>query len=126
MSDDDNDRAAILARRQRFIALALSGLACTSTEPAGDARPNVCLKKMMEPRPREPEPGPDAMPGPCLAVPIGEGREPPKVEPPKIETDTANPNACLSIAPPEPPPPPPKPAKPVPCLELAAPPGEDE
>ena len=38
---------------------------------------------MMEPRPQEPEPGPDAMTGPCLAVPIGERREPPKVEPPR-------------------------------------------
>jgi hypothetical protein len=37
---DDLDRAAILARRQRFIALALSGLSASCGETSG---PQVCL-----------------------------------------------------------------------------------
>jgi hypothetical protein len=120
--DDDLDRAAILARRQRFIALALSGLAtagaCTPTDPpkedAPRARPSACLKYSLEPRqpkpnaPNEPPPPPpDATPVPCLAVPLD-------FVPPK--PDTARPTACLSVAPK--PTPQPKPATPVPCLEI--------
>jgi hypothetical protein len=36
----DLDRAAILARRRRFIAMAISGLATTGCKPSG---PEVCL-----------------------------------------------------------------------------------
>ena len=38
--ETDLDRAAILARRRRFIALAISGLATTGCKPSG---PEVCL-----------------------------------------------------------------------------------
>jgi len=40
--DDDVDRAAILARRQKFIALALSGLAASCGDDKG-AEPQPCL-----------------------------------------------------------------------------------
>ena len=133
--DDDLDRTAILARRQRFIALALSGLAsagaCTPTDPpkeeAPRARPGACLS--IEPRQPEPNapkepipPPPDATPVPCLAVPLDFVPPPP---------DTGKPTACLSVAPDErdsagaapclsiaPKPTPPKPPTPVPCLEI--------
>jgi hypothetical protein len=41
MNPDDRDRAVILARRRRFILLALAGAAAPSTTACG--RPNVCL-----------------------------------------------------------------------------------
>jgi hypothetical protein len=91
----DPDRAAILERRKRFVALALSGLsttACTagdskSTSPKGDTRgevapPNACLK--VAPREGEDE---GAVPQPCLSVPIQ--RDPPPETPPQV---------CLKIA----------------------------
>ena len=56
----DKDRAAILARRQHFIALALTGLASTvacdaSTKPSDTTRGNS---------------GPRAAPQPCLDMPV--------------------------------------------------------
>ena len=116
----DLDRAAILARRQRFIALALTGLsttACTtgdnkSTGTKGDTKgevtaPHPCLKKVA------PEEGGEPAPQPCLSVPIQE--PPPETPPPE-------PQVCLKMAPPEPQPQPclKKPA-PKPCLKQAAP-----
>lgn len=108
---DDLDRAAILARRQRFIALALSGLAgaaaCTSTER--EARPQACLKYSIEPRQkpeRKPEPEPEPKPEP---------RADPE------PADTAVPMPCLSPLPPDEPPTPPRPepkATPAPCLSM--------
>jgi hypothetical protein len=113
MGDDDLDRAAILARRQRFIALALSGLACTSTDPPPrDAKPQACLKYSVEPRQPKPDPPREAVPGPCLAMPIDGEFGRPKIP----ETDTANPNACLSIAPPQDPT-----AGAAPCLSAVPP-----
>jgi hypothetical protein len=123
---DDPDRAAILARRQRFIALALSGLATTTAcdKPKEDpstpketkapqegkddegARPQPCLEVSV--------PGPDPIeattgrPQPCLDV------APPDPEP--ID-DGVPPHACLKIARPEPEPKP----KPQPCLKVRPP-----
>lgn len=138
---DDPDRAAILARRQRFIALALSGLATTAAcekpkeDPAapkadkgtpqgkGDdgAPPQACLKVA----PPEPEgEGSTGRPMPCLDV-----------APPEPEPDDVPPQACLKIAapPPEPTPhpclsikPPPPEPKPQPCLKVRRPDPEPE
>jgi hypothetical protein len=119
----DPDRAAILERRKRFIALALSGLsttACTagdskSTSPKGDTRgevapPNACLKVA----PREGESDDAAAPHPCLSVAI---QPDPPPDPPPAESETegetgtpkAAPRPCLK--------------KPVahPCLKMAQP-----
>jgi hypothetical protein len=111
-SGGDPDRAAILARRQRFVALALSGLATTgctdgSTKQPGDDKADD--KKAAEPPPH-----------PCLS-PVQPEQKPP--EPP--------PQPCLKVAPPEPegesesggvsePEPAPEPA-PQPCLKKAPP-----
>ncbi|MEZ4381287.1 MAG: hypothetical protein R3A79_08050 [Nannocystaceae bacterium] len=132
---EDPDRAAILARRQRFIAIALSGLttgtACAKSEPCL----NVALPPDEQAEPIEPgrttgdvqdtgdvvtAPQPClevASPQPCLDV----------IEP-EPEPKTA-PQACLKVAPPEPAPQPcldvlepePEPAPPQPCLRVAAP-----
>jgi hypothetical protein len=140
---DDPDRAAILARRQRFIALALSGLATTAAcekpkeDPAapkadkgaqqgkGDqgARPHPCLEVAAPP---EPEGGSSTgRPMPCLDV------APPEPEP----DDGGRPSACLKIAapPPEPKPhpclsikPPAPEPKPQPCLKVRQPEPEPE
>jgi hypothetical protein len=97
----DPDRAAILARRQRFIALALSGLAGTV----------ACDK----PKPQ-----------PCLSPPAtsAEGGEDPKTDPdptadpqPCLKVAPTNPQPCLEVMPPEDPK-----ADPQPCLKIAAPP----
>ncbi len=95
MDDDDEtpsdpDRAAILARRQRFIALALAGLAgattldgcapkpCLDVSTPQDADPQPCLSVSPDPTEPEPkpqpclsppEPKPDAQPQPCLSPP---------------------------------------------------------
>ena len=124
--DEDPDRAAILARRRRFVAIALSGLAagtgctpkpepCLSVAPLDDPssggrpetppEPMPCLKVA----PPEPEPQPEPQqaetkPEPCLKV-----RAPEEPKP--------QPQPCLSVAKPEPAPEP----KPTPCLKVARP-----
>lgn len=42
-NEDDVDRAAILARRQKFIALALSGLAASCGDDGTTGEPQPCL-----------------------------------------------------------------------------------
>lgn len=42
-NEDDVDRAAILARRQKFIALALSGLAASCGDDGMTGEPQPCL-----------------------------------------------------------------------------------
>ena len=127
---DDPDRAAILARRQRFIALALSGLASTTAceKPKEDpstpkdtkatqegkddkvAPTQACLKVAP---PTEPETGDSTgKPMPCLDV------APPEPEP----GDDGKPTACLKIAAPPPEPEP----KPQPCLKVKPPEPEPE
>jgi hypothetical protein len=131
----DPDRAAILERRKRFIALALSGLsttACTagdskSTAPKSDTRgevapPNACLKVA----PREDEGDDAAAPHPCLSVPIQ--RDPPPDPPPQVCLKIAQPPADTEAesgetgGSPEPAPRPClKKSAPKPCLKMASP-----
>ena len=123
----DPDRAAILARRQHFIAIALSGLATTACtagkvdaksdsqgqvpaqapesapESASQPPPMVCLK-MSDPYPSG-ETG-DAT-GTGDATETGDGAEPPAVEP--------APRPCLKKRP-----------APKPCLKKAAPDPNDD
>lgn len=114
---DDSDRVAILARRQRFIALALSGLAtagaCTPTEreePPPEKRPEQVKQENIIPclSPRQPDRvtppvTPDlGKPTPCLSVerlpPPTKPEEKPDAEPvPEID---AHPAPCLSMRPP--------------------------
>jgi hypothetical protein len=131
---DDPDRAAILARRQRFIALALSGLATTACEkPKEDpatpkdgkavqegkddkgAPPQACLKVAA---PEEPI----GKPTPCLDVSVPDPEPEPEPKPQPCLKIAApdpepKPHPCLSIKPPEPEPKP----KPQPCLKVRAP-----
>jgi hypothetical protein len=121
--DDDSldpDRAAILARRRHFVALALSGLAttaCTDGKPEGS-----------EVRPPSTEPSPVERAG------TEPGSEPGSVTEGETDSEALHPppQACLKMAMPEPgetgedqqapPEPPPKPdPKPRPCLKKAAP-----
>jgi hypothetical protein len=138
---DDPDRAAILARRQRFIALALSGLATTSAceKPKEDPAAPKDGKATQEGKDDK------GAPQPCLNVtrvePEGESAGKPMpcldVSPPEPEPDDGKPTACLKIAapPPEPEPtpqpclkvrPPEPEPKPQPCLKVAAPEPEPE
>jgi hypothetical protein len=111
--DDDEDRKAILARRNRFVAIALTGLAA-GPACGDDATPMVCL-----------EAAPVEM-TPIAPAPPPEEPKPPEVEAPPpaddTETETAmedvsemapdmrrpRPRACLSIRRP-----------PTPCLNVA-------
>jgi hypothetical protein len=127
----DSDRAAILARRKQFIALALSGLATTTACTDGDAtpdgkrpqpdqhkgaKPEPCLAVPFDYVPPQPEPRSGPKPEPCLAVPHD-----------YVPPDSIPPQVCLKISIPEPEqpqadePPPPKPEpKPRPCLKKAS------
>lgn len=67
---DDPDRDAILARRRRFLALALSGMAVAGCESS----PAPCLRVAGDASQEVPDAGPedagvsaDASPMPCLA-----------------------------------------------------------
>jgi hypothetical protein len=115
--EDDPDREAILARRRKLVAVALSGLT-TLGACGGDPAPAPCLEPPIEVREsqgesagdetrtnqNEPEEQPlvrEPIPGPCLAPP------PHRVEPePEDEDDEpreARPRPCLSERPrPEP------------------------
>lgn len=80
-SDDDHDRAAILARRQRFIAIALSSLAAACTGRTG--KPQPCLSPEV-PDPTQGEQPPEDPP----ATDTAEG--------PTDPTDAA-PQVCLMV-----------------------------
>ena len=89
MSDDD-DRKAILGRRNRLIALALTGLSsagCYQSHEARDAgemvdsSPMPCLS-----------PPDDAGPFPCLEPPLGDGGPVPCLS---IARDGGEPTPCL-------------------------------
>jgi hypothetical protein len=97
---DDPDRAAILARRRRFVALAISGLAATSCKGYG---PQACLsiEVPQEPDP-EAEPESDSA-GPVVedpGVPVESGEtggEEPGESGEAIESTP--PQVCLKVAP---------------------------
>jgi hypothetical protein len=127
---EDPDRAAILARRKRFIAIALSGLAsgvgCAEpclkvAAPPSDGNEQKAdppAKTDATPTPPNHEPAPEA----CLKIagPSTKEAEPQaclKVAGPS--TKEAEPQACLNVAMPEPESPP-KPA-PEACLRVARP-----
>lgn len=131
----DPDRAAILDRRKRFIALALSGLstACTPGTPVR-GKPQPCLKG--EFRQHDEDDGDDgAAPQPCLSMPIQP--DPPPDPPPQVCLKIAQPPADTGeddggAAAPEPLPQPclskpvPRPClkkapEPQPCLKMAQP-----
>lgn len=81
-ADDDPDRAAILGRRQRFIAIALSGLASAACEAS---RPHPCLNVV---HPGEEGKDTDAQtqgePHPCLSA-VPEPDPEPAPEDPKAK-----------------------------------------
>jgi hypothetical protein len=90
----DPDRSAILARRQHFIALALSGLATTACTDGGRSKPG---------RGSQGDSKGQVAPQPCLKEEIRDE-----------EHEEAPPQPCLNVAlPPDPPP--------QPCLKVAAP-----
>ena len=119
--EDDRDREAILKRRNRFIALALTGLtsAVTGCDRAGpgpqvclqpvvreqDPPPGPCLEAPMEVESGDPRPclSPPAQPGPCLE--FAEPRDP--ADEPREEDDATErpprppPAVCLSILAPD-------------------------
>lgn len=119
--DEDPDRAAILARRRRFVAIALSGLAAgTGCTP----KPEPCLKVAPpdDSSSGRPDPGPTSgqpeaapvEPQPCLK--IAPPSEPPPEVPAEPEpTPEAEPQPCLKVAPPAPEP------EPRPCLKVRRP-----
>jgi len=112
---DDPDRAAIMARRQRFIALALSSLSAACDRPA----PNVCLK--VDPSTIDKgEHDKRGAPKPCLDVDRPEPRQAPATEPtpPEAKAEPEKPQPCLDVARPEDPEPQPQP-QPQPCLRVA-------
>lgn len=100
---DDLDRAAILARRRRFIALAISGLAATGCKRPV---PEPCLSIAPDPsdgEPSEPPPNEPFIEQPGAPLETGETGE---TETGETETgdelEQAPPEVCLKVAPPRP------------------------
>jgi hypothetical protein len=99
--DNDPDRAAILARRRRFIALAISGLAATGCKGPG---PQACLSIEQPPDPDDPQPEPESgMTGPIVEDPgapleSGETGGEDTGETGEVLEET-RPETCLLIAP---------------------------
>lgn len=94
-ADDDPDRAAILARRQRFVAIALSGLAATASE-ACRPQPHPCLNVVgpEEPQPDAPQDGSETPPAePPAETPVEEA----PTETSAAEGPEANPTPCLNV-----------------------------
>lgn len=136
--DGDTDRAAILARRQRFIAMALTGLAATAagcdngkgkTSGSGAAKPPTdehptapsqpCLKVRQTP---SPDRGTTAAPTPCLevSVPASSEGDDGQADDGQADDDQADdgpakppPQPCLRVRKPEP--------APTPCLNVVMP-----
>jgi hypothetical protein len=146
---DDPDRDAILARRHRLVALALSGLLSAPLGACDErvADPGACLSVVRElPPSPPPEPRllpPSGEPMPCLSEAIV---EPPPDPPPRAEgpneddgDPTPAPRPCLSVQRVTPPthpapclsvervipPAPPPPVEPTPCLSVRSSPVED-
>jgi hypothetical protein len=129
----DPDRAAILARRQRFIAIALTGLATAGCDKPAP-KPEACLKVGVS-EPKEPkatddgkaddDDGARASGSSGGDAPGGTGGSSSGGEPPVAPT-TSSPTPCLEVAPPMPCLSPPRPclkvAPPKPCLDVAPPP----
>ena len=127
-AEGERDRAAILARRRRFVALALTGLATAGCTRA--AQPEACLSVTPpedQTQPIEEDPPASDSNGPFVedpgqpvqsTDPDGEGdsgAEEPITEP--------RPEACLRMVQPKPTPPPKpclKKAAPRPCLDVPA------
>ena len=109
----DLDRAAILARRRRFIALAISGLASTGCKPSG---PEVCLSIQAPDsegggEPQTPGTGPIVEdPGAPLETGETGGDESGETGETGEALEQTPPEVCLKVAP-----------TPRPCLKKAAP-----
>ena len=83
----DSDRAAILARRKQFIALALSGLTTAAACTDGNEKP--AERKTTQPAKQEPKIPVEAEPQACLSV----------APPPEPDPEQVSPQVCLKIAP---------------------------
>jgi hypothetical protein len=104
--DETNpDRDAIMARRRRFIALALGGLAtgCTSGKPGPDPTPVTTSESNGSTTTDQSESGTDTAPSPCLKVDLPPDRTkldlPPEQESESdsgTETGTTGPRPCLA------------------------------
>ncbi|MEX1363797.1 MAG: hypothetical protein AB1Z98_11765 [Nannocystaceae bacterium] len=110
---DDPDRAAILARRQRFIALALTGLTAAACDKPND---EPTAPKGQSGQEGKADDG--ARPQPCLDVQVADDGD--DVDVGTSKTDLGRPVPCLEVMPP----PPPDDAPPQACLKIAAPPPE--
>ena len=94
----DQDREAILARRSRFVAAALKGLAGASLVAVACLPESGCA----ETQPTLPDAGADAAPQPCLSplAPQDAGRDAP-VDSSGRDASDASPQPCLSPLPPD-------------------------
>ncbi len=120
----DPDRAAILARRRRFIALAISGLATASCKhPSPEPCLSVPVPDGEQPDQPQADPGADSS-GPIVEDP-GALLETPETDDdgsrnePGEALEPTPPEVCLKVAAPQPAPS--QPASPRPCLEQRRP-----
>lgn len=131
--DDDNDldRKAILARRNRFIAVALTGLStalsgcekkgtpqpCLDVRPPKEGRPEPCLEIAVDPDEDQDDDQDEAddegQPLPCLSPLRVEPNDPPLPADPPTNTTDGDPAPDDSAVAPEP--------RPHACLMVVAP-----
>lgn len=86
MGNDDAKRL-ILARRAKFVAAAIAGMAVAC---GGSADPEPCLSPVLQPRDAGPDADADTQPQPCLDVSA-----------PEDAGKDAEPQPCLSPLPPD-------------------------
>lgn len=91
--EQDEDRAAILQRRRKFVTAALGGLAMASSVLADCASPQPCLEYVENRDVNGDRPDatfiPDVGPQPCLS---------PVLDVPTIDASDARPQPCLDMA----------------------------
>jgi hypothetical protein len=92
---DDESKRLILARRARFVAAALAGVAATANACGGDAEPQPCLSPLYDGGISDGRAdAADARPQPCLEPMIEDAAKP------DADAD-AEPQPCLSPLPPD-------------------------
>jgi hypothetical protein len=92
-NEDDHDRTAILARRQRFIAIALSSLAAACANKP--SQPQPCLSPPMPLTEGESETDTPPAEDPPAEDPTAE--DPPVERPPAEDPTEAPPQPCLKV-----------------------------
>ncbi len=87
--EQDEDRAAILQRRRKFVTAALGSLVLASTAMVDCSGPQPCLSARLEDVVSDQPNGDDVTPQPCLSAAL---------DVPTFDATDARPQPCLDMA----------------------------